>query len=174
MPKRTRSFKAGQLERLKNPRYAAQYVNAAIEGGDNAALLLALRNVAEAQSVTTVARDAGVSRENVYRMLSETGNPCYTSLQGILGALGLRFNIQPVPQQPSEGARSYACSYASTYYSPLVWEVSDRPHGCFSHKFEGFTKGFYRRADDQISRRLQASATHTKHPGELLDLELVA
>ncbi|MGO4881044.1 MAG: addiction module antidote protein [Bryobacteraceae bacterium] len=102
MPKRTRSFKAGQLERLKDPRYAAQYVNAAIEGGDNAALLLALRNVAEARSVTAVAHQAGVSRENVYRMLSETGNPCYTSLQGILGALGLRFNIQPVTQEPPE------------------------------------------------------------------------
>lgn len=58
MPKRTRSFKAGQLERLKDPRYAAQYVNAAIEGGDNAALLLALRNVAEARSVTAVAHQA--------------------------------------------------------------------------------------------------------------------
>jgi len=103
MPKRTRSFKAGQLERLKDPQYAAQNVNSAMEGGDNAALLLALRNVAEAQSVTAVAHEAGVSRENVYRMLSATGNPCYTSLQGILGALGLRFNIQPVtPEPPKE------------------------------------------------------------------------
>jgi probable addiction module antidote protein len=171
MPKRTSSFKAGQLERLKDPRYAAQYVNAAIEGGDNAALLLALRNVAEAQSVTTVAHDAGVSRENVYRMLSETGNPCYTSLQGILGALGLRFNIQPVAAHPPlEGT----CSYASTYYSPLVWEVADRPHGCFSQKFGGFAKGLYWREEDRISRRLLASATQTKRSGESLDLELVA
>lgn len=99
MPKRARSYKTGQLKRLKDPSYAAEYVNAAIEAGDNAAFLLALRNVAEARSVTAVARNAGVSRENVYRMLSEIGNPCYTSLQGILGALGLRINIQPVEAQ---------------------------------------------------------------------------
>jgi probable addiction module antidote protein len=104
MPKRTRAFKTGQLERLRDPSYAAEYVNAAIEVGDDTAFLLALRNVAEARSVTTVANQAGVSRENVYRMLSETGNPCYTSLQGILGALGLRFNIQPMAQEvPRDG-----------------------------------------------------------------------
>jgi probable addiction module antidote protein len=106
MPTRTRSFKTGQLERLKDPNYAAQYVNAAINGGDNAALLLALRNVAEAQSVTAVAHEAGVSRENVYRMLSETGNPCYTSLQGILGALGLQLNIRPITEEPPKEKHS--------------------------------------------------------------------
>jgi len=88
MPKKTKSYKAGQLERLKTPAYAAEYINAAIEGGDNAAFLLALRNVAEAQTMNTVANQAGLSRESVYRMLSETGNPCYTSLVGILRCSG--------------------------------------------------------------------------------------
>jgi probable addiction module antidote protein len=173
MPKRTRSFKAGQLERLKDPHYAAQYVNAAIEGGDNAALLLALRNVAEAQSVTTVAHQAGVSRENVYRMLSETGNPCYTSLQGILGALGLRFNIQPVTQEPSE----HKYSYAYERYSPLVWEVNDRPrpYACFSRKSGGFAKGFYYwRESGKIDHKLLMSASQAKYSGESPDLQFVA
>jgi probable addiction module antidote protein len=170
MPKRTRSFKAGQLERLKDPGYAAQYINAAIEGGDNAALLLALRNVAEAQSVTEVAHHAGVSRENVYRMLSETGNPCYASLQGILGALGLRFNIQPMVQQPAEDA----CSYVSAYYSPLIWEICDRPYRGLAHKFAGFAKGFYQREDERISRQLLARAAHAKRSRESLNVELVA
>lgn len=169
MPKRTKSFKAGQLERLKDPRYAAQYVNAAIEGGDDAALLLALRNVAEAQSVTTVAQEAGISRENVYRMLSGTGNPCYSSLQGILGALGLRFNIQPVTQEPPR--EQY--SYASTSYSPLVWEINDRPYGGFSQKFGEFAKGYWRETE-QIDCRLLANAMQAEHSGESLDLELVA
>ena len=64
MPKRTRRFKSGQLERLKDPRYAAQYINAAIEAGDNAALILAVRNVAEAQSAgaTPCLRRTGRSR----------------------------------------------------------------------------------------------------------------
>ena len=101
MPKRTRSFKAGQLQRLKDPTYAAEYINAAMEAGDEAAFLLALRNVAEAQTMNAVATGAGLSRESVYRMLSETGNPRYTSLLGILGALGLQFKIQPIAAQPA-------------------------------------------------------------------------
>jgi len=156
--KRTKSFKAGQLERLKDPRYAAQYVNAAIEGGDNAALLLALRNVAEAQSVTTVAQQAGVTRENVYRMLSETGNPCYTSLQGILGALGLRFNIQPVAH-----ASEKTYNYASVGYSPLVWEVSDRPDRRFSSEVGEFAKELYWHENSQA-----------EHSEDSFDVELVA
>ena len=99
MAKKTRSYKAGQLERLKDPAYAAEYINAAMEAGDNAAFLLALRNVAEAQTMNAVATQAGLSRESVYRMLSETGNPCYTSLLGILGALGLEFKIQSASKQ---------------------------------------------------------------------------
>jgi probable addiction module antidote protein len=100
MPKRTRSYKEGQLERLKDTTYAAEYINAAIEAGDDDAFLLALRNVVEAQTVNAVASEAGLSRESVYRMLSETGNPRYTSLLGILGALGLQFKIEPISRQP--------------------------------------------------------------------------
>ncbi len=99
MPKRSISYKTGQLERLKDASYAAEYINAAMEAGDDAAFLLALRNVVEARTVNAVARHAGLSRESVYRMLSETGNPCYSSLVGIFGALGLQFKIQPTPTQ---------------------------------------------------------------------------
>ena len=59
----------------------------------------ALRNVAEAQTMNAVASGAGLSRESIYRMLSETGNPRYTSLLGILNALGLQFKIQPISAQ---------------------------------------------------------------------------
>ena len=95
MPKRARSYRTAQLERLRDPAYAAEYINAAMEAGDSAAFLLALRKVVEARTVNSVACEAGVSRESVYRMLSETGNPCYLSLLGILKASGLRFRIQP-------------------------------------------------------------------------------
>src|SRR5260370_31895681 len=45
-----------------------------------------------------LAEKAGVSRESLYRMMSETGNPTYTSLEGILAALG--FEQQVVPKKP--------------------------------------------------------------------------
>ena len=62
MAKKTRSYKTGQLERLKDPAYATEYINAAMEAGDNTAFLLALRNVAEAQTMNAVATQAGLRR----------------------------------------------------------------------------------------------------------------
>ena len=94
MPKRTSDYRAGLLEDLKDPREAAYYLNAAL-GDSDEMFLKALRDVAEARQITKVATSAGVSRESVYRMLSKTGNPRYSSLIGILGALGLKISILP-------------------------------------------------------------------------------
>ncbi|SRR6266446_2011600 len=146
MPKKTKSYKAGQLERLKDPAYAAEYINAAIEAGDNTAFLLALRNVAEAQTMNAVANQAGLSRESVYRMLSETGNPCYTSLLGILGALGLQFKIQSVPKRAAEDE---VCSYLNWKDSPLLWEINDCPRRYFSQNFESFAHQYRQSGGDQ-------------------------
>ena len=46
--------------------------------------------------MTKVARDAGVSRENLYRMTCETGNPKRSSFEAILRALGLDYEIVPL------------------------------------------------------------------------------
>ena len=92
MPKRTRPYRDAKLERLRDPRESASYLNAALEESEED-FLIALRDVAEANRVSEVASSAGVSRESVYRMLSEAGNPTYGSLTGILKAVGLRLAI---------------------------------------------------------------------------------
>ncbi len=94
MPKRTGDYREGLLKSLLDPNEAAQYVNAALEDSDQM-FLVALRDVAEARQMAKVASEAGLSREAIYRTLSETGNPRYKSLRGILRALGLRFSIEP-------------------------------------------------------------------------------
>jgi probable addiction module antidote protein len=137
MPKRARSYRAAQLERLKDPTYAAEYINAAMEAGDDAAVLLALRNVVEARTVNSVATHAGLSRESIYRMLSQTGNPCYSSLLGIFGALGLQFKIQAISERSAEDEMAYSAH-------PLVWEVNDCPRPYFSQKLEHFACTFRR------------------------------
>jgi len=43
-----------------------------------------------------VAEQAGVAREALYRMLSKSGNPTYSSLRGVLTALGIRMCFAPV------------------------------------------------------------------------------
>jgi probable addiction module antidote protein len=93
MSKLTKSYQESLLQALQNPQEAAEYLTAALEDGDSAVFLLALRNVADAQGMKTVARKAQLNRENLYRMLSEQGNPQLGSLTALLDALNLRLAI---------------------------------------------------------------------------------
>jgi len=84
------------LEWLKDPENAAAYVEAALEEGDPAGLLQALRNVAESRGgVARIAAKTGLNREALYRTLSKRGNPQLKSLAAILGATGLRLSVTP-------------------------------------------------------------------------------
>jgi probable addiction module antidote protein len=83
-------------EWLKDPEFAAGYLNAAIEEGDKDAILLAMRRVAQARGgMAAVAERAHVKRENLYRMLSKRGNPELRSLFNILHGMGLKLTVQP-------------------------------------------------------------------------------
>lgn len=79
---------------LHSPDDVAAYLNAALEDGDERVLLAALRNAAEAiGGVAEVARRSGLSRESLYRALSEKGNPRWSTLVAVLRALGVRISI---------------------------------------------------------------------------------
>lgn len=74
---------------------AAAYLDAALEAGDRPAFLLAIRNVITALGgMTKMARDTGLNRENLYRVLSAQGNPELNSLERLLKALGLRLAVE--------------------------------------------------------------------------------
>jgi probable addiction module antidote protein len=83
-------------ERLADARFAAGYLQSALEDGEPAVLLLALRRIAEARGgMAKLAKATGLTREALYRTLSAAGNPRLTSLTAILGAAGLRLMIAP-------------------------------------------------------------------------------
>lgn len=99
MPK-VSSYQKDLIESLKDPCEAAEYLNAAIEEGDRALFLLALRNVAEANGgMAAIAEKASLSRESLYRMLSKKGNPEIRSLYTLLHAMGLRLAIEAEPHR---------------------------------------------------------------------------
>jgi probable addiction module antidote protein len=88
------------IEQLKDPAEAAAYLEAVIEEGDQAALMLALRQVAMARGgIAEIARKAKLTREATYRMLSRSGNPELRSLASVLRAAGLRISVKPVDKQ---------------------------------------------------------------------------
>lgn len=77
-----------------DPKLAAEYLNAAAEDGDARVYLSALRTVAEAKGMAKVAKAAGVPRESLYRALSASGNPRFSTLHAVLKAAGLKMAVE--------------------------------------------------------------------------------
>ncbi len=87
------------IERLKDLSYSEAYLNAVLQEGDKKTFLLALRDVVEAQGgMSKFAKLTQISREHIYRMLSEKGNPEFSTLQTLLGAFNFQFSITPKAQ----------------------------------------------------------------------------
>jgi probable addiction module antidote protein len=93
-----REWREYLLESLADPREAVEYLNAALEDGDAAVFLSALRNVAESRGIGNLASHSKLNREHTYRILSVRGNPQLKSLSALLNALDLRLAVEPKPQ----------------------------------------------------------------------------
>jgi probable addiction module antidote protein len=94
-----RNYKDDLLIQLKDPEFAASYLAQVLESGDNAAFLVALRDVVEAGGgMSVVARQARIQRQSLYKALSKRGNPTLATLQHVLKPLGLRVSVRRVMQ----------------------------------------------------------------------------
>lgn len=95
---KNRPHDAAVVELLKaDPDFANEYLAAALDEADElggqAALLAALRHVAEAQGMAAVAERAGIPRESLYRALGPRGNPTVKTLLPVLSAAGLHLAV---------------------------------------------------------------------------------
>jgi len=72
------------------------YLDAVLEeGGDDPAYIVhALGIIARAKNMSQLARDTGLSREGLYKALSEEGNPTFATVAKIVKALGLKIKFQ--------------------------------------------------------------------------------
>ena len=94
MPKGYRDYEESLREALRDPREAADYLNACLEGGSKEVFMLALRQVAAAQRMSRIASQVKLGRERLYRTLSEQGNPRFDTLLRILEAAGLKLSVR--------------------------------------------------------------------------------
>lgn len=69
------------------------YLEAAFEDGDPAVIRSAFGDVVRARGMTALAKDAGVSRETLYKAFSEGGNPTLDTLLKVTKALGVRLAV---------------------------------------------------------------------------------
>lgn len=81
----------------QDPAYALELLNGILEDGEQGELLIALRQMAKAfGGVQSLAKKANLNPTQLYRTLSEQGNPELRSLSAILKALGLRLAVERV------------------------------------------------------------------------------
>lgn len=81
-----------------DPALALGVINDILADGDQAELLIVLRQMAQAfGGVQAVAEQAHLNPTQLYRTLSPKGNPALSSLSAILKAMGMRLAVQPLP-----------------------------------------------------------------------------
>lgn len=90
MEKKYISYEEDLLEALQDHQEALAYLNAALLDDDPRIFLMALKDVLAAQNIdiSKFARDADITRQNIYRILSKKGNPRWENLTSLLHALG--------------------------------------------------------------------------------------
>src|SRR5262245_22488950 len=77
-------------EYLDTKEAIAAYLSESFASNDPAEIAEAIGTVARARGMSDVARQAGVSRESLYRALSRQGNPELSTMMGVLKACGMR------------------------------------------------------------------------------------
>ena len=78
---------------LKTKRDIAAYLDAVLEDGDPELLKAALGDIARAKGMGQIAQATGLGRTNLYKALSQEGNPEFTTVAKVLKALGLRLTV---------------------------------------------------------------------------------
>jgi probable addiction module antidote protein len=83
-------------EHLRTPKEMAAYLEACFDeaDGDAAFIAKALGDIARAKGMSQVAKDAGLSRESLYKALSGERSPGFDTILKVIGALGLKLHAQ--------------------------------------------------------------------------------
>ena len=95
-PIKTKATAYDVAEHLRTPQEMAAYLDAWLEEApdDAAGIARALGDIARARGMTQVAKDAGLSRESLYRALSADGNPSFATVLKVARALGVKLHAE--------------------------------------------------------------------------------
>jgi len=94
--KKTKIVPYDVADQLRTPGEMAAYLDAWLaEAPDDAAgIARALGDIARAKGMSQVARDAGLSRESLYKALGANGNPSFATVLKVARALGVRLHAE--------------------------------------------------------------------------------
>ena len=78
---------------LDNEETIAEYLAAALENSDPDVFLAAVRDVAKARGIASVAENAGLGRESLYKALKPGAKPRFDTVRRLLTALGVKLDV---------------------------------------------------------------------------------
>jgi len=78
---------------LDNDAVVAEYLSAAAEDPNSEVFVAALGDVAKARGIAQIAKDAGLSRESLYKTLRAGANLRFETINSVLQALGVKFAV---------------------------------------------------------------------------------
>ena len=79
---------------LKSEDDIKNYIAACLDEGDPKLIPHALGIIAKARGMTQLAKDTGLTREGLYKALSDQGNPEFTTVMKVFKGLGLKLSVQ--------------------------------------------------------------------------------
>jgi probable addiction module antidote protein len=94
--KKTTTTRYDVAEHLRTTEEMAAYLEACFEqaNGDATFIAKALGDIARARGMAQVARDAGLSRESLYKALSGERSPGFDTILKVMTALGLKLHAE--------------------------------------------------------------------------------
>ena len=93
---KTQTFPWDAAEYLETKEDMAAYLEAALEDGDPALVVAALRDIARSQGMTELARESGLEEETLDKALSSEGNLDLVTVLKVIQALGLKLQATSV------------------------------------------------------------------------------
>jgi probable addiction module antidote protein len=93
-PSSIRTSPWDSAELLDSPKAVSAYIEAAFEDGEPSVIAYALGVVARARGMSQLAKDAGLSRDAMYKALQPDGNPTLQTLTSVMNALGMKLTVQ--------------------------------------------------------------------------------
>ena len=93
------------VDHLHTEEDQALYLEACLseDPGDGSLIRVALGDIARARGMSQLARDTGISRDGLYKALSPSGNPEFSTVLKVLKALGLRLRAERFEQATAHG-----------------------------------------------------------------------
>lgn len=137
-------------EHLRTPEEMAAYLEASLEhaNGDAAFIAKALGDIARAKGMSQVARDAGLSRESLYKALSGERSPSFDTILKVVSALGLKLHAEAIAAC-SVTQQTASAGIAPRAPDPFIGRCNCRSSGPgvkFSHFLNGRMLGHRSRA----------------------------